>query len=151
MKRSNSSSHCKLRLFAFTLIEQLFAILIAGLTVGAVVAGFWQSVSNSEWSGYSLAAQNLALQSLEQTRAAKWDPQGDPAVDDLQQSRFPDRVEILDVPVFGGRILYATNRTTITQISVSPPLRMIQVECTWRFWNRGVFTNSVATYRGPDQ
>jgi len=63
---------------AFTIIEQLFALLIAGLTVAAVVAGFWQCVSHAEWSGYSLAAQNLAIQAMEQTRAAKWDPQGDP-------------------------------------------------------------------------
>ncbi len=136
---------------AFTIIEQLFALLIAGLTVAAVVAGFWQCVSHAEWSGYSLAAQNLAIQAMEQTRAAKWDPQGDPTGDELQQSKFTNRAEILDVPVFGGRILYATNRTTITQISESPPLRMIQVECTWRFFNRGLFTNTVATYRAPDQ
>jgi type II secretory pathway pseudopilin PulG len=136
---------------AFTLIEQLFALAMAGITVSAVVAGFWQATTHAEWSAYSLAAQSMALQSLEQTRAAKWDPQGDPLVDDLQATNFPTRIEVLDVPIGGGRILYATNRTTITDISAAPPLRMVQVECTWRFFNRGVFTNTVATYRAPDQ
>ena len=136
---------------AFTLIEQLFAIVLAGITVSAVVSGFWQSVSTAEWSAYSLAAQNIALQRLEQTRAAKWDPYAYPAVDEVQQTNFPLCTNILDVPISGGRILYATNRTTIRQISDAPRLRMIEVECTWRFFNRGVFTNTVATYRAPDQ
>lgn len=139
------------RLLAFTLVEQMFAMVLAGITVSAVVSGFWQSVSNAEWSAYSLAAQSIAMQRLEQTRAAKWDPYAYPAVDNLQQTNFLDRTEILDVPVAGGRTLYATNRTRITQVSSSPPLRMIEVECTWRFFNRGVFTNTVATYRAPDQ
>ena len=49
---------------AFTLIEQLFALLLAGLTVSAVVSGFWQSVQQSEWSALSLAAQSLAQQAV---------------------------------------------------------------------------------------
>lgn len=136
---------------AFTLIEQLFAIVLAGITVSAVVSGFWQSISHAEWSAYSLAAQSIALQRLEQTRAAKWDPYAYPAIDDVQQTNFPMTTNILDIPISGGRILYATNRTTIRQISDAPRLRMIEVECTWRFFNRGVFTNTVATYRAPDQ
>lgn len=137
----------------FTLIEQLFALLLAGITVSAVVSGFWQSVQQSEWSAHSLAAQSLAMQVMEQARAARWDPNGSPSVDDLQQTNFPVRPdEILDVPAGRGQRLHATTRTTIRTISESPPLKMIEVQTTWRFGNRrALYTNTIATYRAPDQ
>lgn len=135
----------------FTLIEQMFALLLAGITVSAVVSGFWQSVQQAEWSAHSLAAQSLAQQSMEQARAAKWDPNASPSVDQLQQTNFPVRIEVMDIPSGRGQDLLATNRTTIRVISEHPPLRMIEVECTWRFGNRKVYTNTIATYRAPDQ
>ena len=46
---------------------------------------------------------------------------------------------------------YATNYTTVSDISVDPPLRMIQVDCVWRFMGGRLFTNTVITYRAPDQ
>ena len=136
----------------FTLIEQLFALLLAGITVSAVVSGFWQSIQQSEWSAHSLAAQSLAQQALEQARAAKWDPHASPSVDQLQQTNFPVRAdEVLDVPSGRGQNLLATTRTTIRTISEHPPLRMIEVETTWQFGNRRRYTNTIATYRAPDQ
>ncbi len=137
--------------FAFTLIEQMFALLLAGLTVSAVVSGFWQSVQQSEWSAHSLAAQSLAQQAMEQCRAAKWDPNGSPSVDQLLQANFPVRTEVLDVPTGRGQTLLATTRTTIRVISEVPPLKMIEVQTTWRFGNRRLYTNTIATYRAPDQ
>jgi hypothetical protein len=59
--------------------------------------------------------------------------------------------EILDLPMQGNNITYATNRVSITTISTKPPLRQIKVECTWSFMNRRVYTNSIVTYRAPDQ
>ena len=55
--------------------------------------------------------------------------------------------------ISGTNIVYATNRTWITDVYASgiPPLKKIYVETTWTFLNRGVFTNSVTTYRAPDQ
>jgi prepilin-type N-terminal cleavage/methylation domain-containing protein len=136
----------------FTLIEQLFALLLAGITVSAVVSGFWQSVQQAEWSAHSLAAQSLAQQVMEQARAARWDPNGSPSVDNLQQTNFPTRTEILDVPTGRGQNLLATTRTTIRTISESPPLKMVEVQTTWRFGNRrALYTNAIATYRAPDQ
>jgi len=55
------------------------------------------------------------------------------------------------VPTSGSNITYATNRTTITTISATPPIRLVEVETTWRFINRGIFTNNVRTYRTTDQ
>ena len=110
-----------------------------------------QTTRQAEWSAYSLAAQSLASQSLEQSRAAKWDPKGYPATDQLVSSNFPLKVQILDIPMTGSNIVYATNITSISTVSVNPPLKMISVECIWRFLERGLFTNTVVSYRAPDQ
>lgn len=136
---------------AFTLIEALVSMLILGIMVTGVVAGFMQCHKTAEWSAYSLAAQSLAMQPIEQARAAKWDPTKATAVDQLVSSNFPERMLLLDVPISGTNMVYATNRVTIRTISDEPPLREISVECTWSFPNRGTFTNSVLTFRAPDQ
>ena len=106
-------------------------------------------VKTAEWAAYSLAAHSLAMQRIEQTRAAKWDPAGFPPVDDL--TNRPPAVDILDIPISGTNIAYATSITTIATVSLNPPLKKIRVECVWPFVNRGLFTNVVVTYRAPDQ
>lgn len=136
---------------ALTLVEVLVALMISGLTLSGIIYGYLMSSQKAEWSAYNLAAQSLALQQAEQCRAAKWDPVASPVIDFLANSYFPQRREILDIPVIGTNIVYATNTTRITNVSTNPPLRMISVECTWSFLGRGVFTNRVVTYRAPDQ
>lgn len=133
----------------FSLVETVSALGLAGILIGAVVSGYMQCVKTAEWSAYSLAANALALQQLEATRAAKWDRWG--GVDEIQASNFPVRVEVLDVPITKTNIVWATNRVFITTVSSMPPLKMVKVECSWRFFNKGVYTNTVATYRAPDQ
>lgn len=134
----------------FTLIESLIASSIAALMFGGIVYGYIQTGRNAEWSAYSFAAQSMALQRLEQTRACKWDPESTPSVDELVSTNFPLVVSILDVPMSGSNFVYATNITTISTISTVPPLRMIQVETIWGFINGRAYTNSIATYRAPD-
>ena len=56
-----------------------------------------------------------------------------------------------DRMIVGGAVLYGTNRVSIVQVSDSPPLRMVQVDCVWSYPERGPFTNSVVMYRSPDQ
>ena len=135
----------------FTLTEVLVSMLVAGIMVVGVISGFVQSHRQAEWSAYSLAANSLAMQPMEQARAAKWDPYATPPVDQLVASNFPDRVEVLDVPIANTNLVFATNRTVIRTISVTPPLKQISVECTWAFLDRGVFTNVMMTHRAPDQ
>ncbi|MHB8523000.1 MAG: type IV pilus modification PilV family protein [Limisphaerales bacterium] len=135
----------------FTLAEVVIALAIAALSLGGIIYGYIESANRAEWAGYSLAAQSLGVQRLEQTRACKWDPLGFPATDELVGGNFPVDVEILDIPISGTNLVYATNTTAIKTISVNPSLRMIRVDCTWTFRGRGVFTNTVATYRAPDQ
>jgi hypothetical protein len=127
------------------------AMAVSALTIGGIIAGYTMATRRAEWSAYSLAGHSLAMQKLEQTRAAKWDPQGWPAVDELVSTNFPVQIDVLDIPISGTNVVYATNTTTITTLSTSPPLKMIRVDCTWKFLSRGPFTNTIVTYRSADQ
>ena len=139
----------------FTLTEVLMASLLGALTMGGVIYGFIQSAQRAEWSAYHLAAQNLAVQRIEQARAAKWDPLAFPPVDELVPANFPELIHILDVPLVAGRTSYATNRVTITQTSTNPAIKLIRVEVSWILGsgNQGTrsYTNTIATYRAADQ
>lgn len=136
---------------AFTLVEVVISILVVGLTLGGILGLYIQTAVRSEWSSYSVAAEMMALARLDQCRAAKFDPRGSPAVDQLVSTNFPIKVDVLDVGTSAGAITYATNRTTIRTISTNPPLKMVRVDCVWTFPRRGRFTNSVFTYRAPSQ
>jgi prepilin-type N-terminal cleavage/methylation domain-containing protein len=135
----------------YTLVEVLVSLLVVGIMVSGLVAGFMQAHKQAEWSAYNLAAQSLAIQPLEQARAAKWDPYANPPVDNLWNSNFPPTTNILDIPVSGTNLVFATNRVNIRSISTNPPLKEISVVTTWRFMNRGTFSNTAVTYRAPDQ
>jgi type II secretory pathway pseudopilin PulG len=138
---------------AFTLAEVIVAAGIAVVALGGIIYGYILSAQRAEWSAYSLAAQSLAMQRLEQTRSAKWDPMGYPPDNDhLTTNFFPIiRTNVLDIPITKTNFVYATNVTTISTVSTSPPLRMIRIDCSWSFPHRGTFTNTVVCYRAPDQ
>lgn len=124
---------------------------IAGITVAGLIQGHIQSQERADWSGTSLSAQAMAVQRIEQTRAARWDTEA--GVDQVVAANFPVQVLPLDLPMAGTNIVFATNTTTITTISATAPmLKMIRVETVWR-WNRKnkLMTNTVATYRAPDK
>jgi prepilin-type N-terminal cleavage/methylation domain-containing protein len=138
----------------FTLIEVMVALLIIALTFGAVINTYVRATDRAEWSGYSLAAQSLAQQGIEQVRAAKWDPQNWPVVDELGVTNF-SQIEQLDIPASGGPI-YATNYISVTTVSTSPQLRQLRADCVWMLVSRGSaisgpFTNTAVTLRAPDQ
>ena len=129
----------------------MVSILVVGLALGGLLSLYNQAAVRSDWSAYSLSAQMMALSGLEQCRAAKFDPRGAPPVDQLVSSNFPSRVDVLDVGTSVGRVTYATNVTTILTISTNPPLKMVRVDCTWMHSQRGLFTNTVITYRAANQ
>ena len=131
-------------------MEVLIAMVVLGIAIIGLVSGFVQANRAAEWSAYSLAAQSLAMQPIEQSRAAKWDPYAYPPVDEVTNIRTLT-TNILDIPISGTNIVYATNRTTVRTISTTPPLKEISVQCTWRFCNEGVFTNRIVVYRASDQ
>jgi type II secretory pathway pseudopilin PulG len=145
-------ARCNLqRRSGITLAEVLMSIVIGGLIMAGTAHGFIQAMRQAEWSAHSLAANSLALQRLEQARAATWDRLGFPVVDELVASKFPDDVQVLDVPAKHTNLLHATTHTTIVTLSTNPPLKMIRVDCAWKFITGEVFTNTIVTYRAPNQ
>jgi type II secretory pathway pseudopilin PulG len=141
----------KARCSGFTLPEVVIAGALAAITLAGIIYGYVLSAQSAEWSSYYTAAQSLAMQRLEQTRAAKWDLQAEPRIDNLVSSNFPKSIEVLDIPITKTNVVYATNLTTITTLSTNPPLKMIRVDCTWAFAGHRVFTNTLVSYRAPDQ
>jgi len=108
----------------------------------------------AEWSAYSLAAQSLAMQGIEQARAAQWDPESWPVIDKLPVTNYT-RVEKLDVLVSGTPVL-ATNYVSISTIATSPQIRQLRADCVWMLVSRyhdaaGPFTNTAVTFRASDQ
>lgn len=145
MKISRSKKEC-----AFTLAEIVISTALGSITIGASIYGYVLAAKRAEWSGYSLAANSLAMQGVEQARACKWDPNAAVPIDQLVSSNFPMRVNILDIPITGTNIVYATNFTTISVVQTNPPLKMIRVDTLWMFMSDGPYTNTVVTYRAPD-
>jgi len=143
---------CGLSQKAFTLAEVVIAMAITVMSLAGVIMGYIFAIRQAEWSAYSLAAQSLATQRLEQTRAAKWDPRASPPVDEVVTNNFPTvPTNVLDMPVSGTNMAYATNFTTISDVTNGGyPLKLIRVDCVWSFRERA-FTNTIATYRAPDQ
>ena len=134
----------------FTLVEILVAIVIITLTFSAVITSYVNANSKAEWSAYSFTAQSLALQGVEQVRAARWEP----SVDELGETNFT-QIETLDVPASGAPI-YATNYISVTNICFSPQLRQLRADCVWTLaslgsGSQGPFTNTAIVLRAPDQ
>ncbi|MFO1500239.1 MAG: type II secretion system protein [Verrucomicrobiota bacterium] len=120
-----------------TLVEVIVALAIGGLMMAAVAFGFMQCMRRAEWSSFSLAANSLALQRLEQARAAGWNSAD--ATNDLVSAKFPADRQMLDVAFGTSNVLWATNFTTITTLSTNPPLKLVRVDCVWRFRARFIY------------
>ena len=91
------------------------------------------------------------MERLEETRGAKWDLSSWPPVDELVATNFPDQLVVLVQNGPANEIIYATNRTQISQISLDPPLKVIRVDCVWDFGGSQLLTNTIETCRAPDQ
>lgn len=135
---------------AFTLTEVVISLAILVMVFHGILKGYTMACQRSEWSAHSLAAQSLAMQQMEAMRAAKWDPQAWPVVDEAGLTNYRN-ADILDVPVSSKIPYYATNVVAVTTVTVNPPLRQIRADCIWEFKPRGLFTNTVITLRAPDQ
>jgi prepilin-type N-terminal cleavage/methylation domain-containing protein len=139
----------------FSLVEVVFVIVLATIVMSATILGYLHCARRAEWAAYYLAAQGLAMQCLEETRVARWDTQAFPQLPEHNQcvsSNFPSSVEILDVPVSGSttNVVSVSVSISITDISSTPPLKQIKIDCVWPFFNK-LFTNTVVSYRAPDQ
>jgi type II secretory pathway pseudopilin PulG len=139
---------------AFTVTEVVTALAIMGLIFMVVIRGYLTSADRAEWSAYSLAAQSLADQGIEQARAARWEPQTYPVVDELGVTNYMqvERIDLAD----SANPVYATNYISITSVSANPPLRQLRADCVWLLASRGnkirgPFTNTAICLRASDQ
>jgi hypothetical protein len=143
----------KVRAAAFTLAEVVICVFIIMLLFGGIFTAYIQTSYRAEWSGYSLAAQALAVQELEAAKAAVWDTQQTPVNDEI--IRLPRlSTALLDLPVSGTNFVQVTVTNAITLIQNGQYSNyMVKVSVIWPFrWkNQTVyFTNTIADYYAPD-
>ncbi|MBC8095070.1 MAG: type II secretion system protein [Akkermansiaceae bacterium] len=149
---------------AFTLAEVVIAIAIVATTFAGAIVAYTQTARRAQWSGYSLAAQALAIQQVEQARSAQWQANG---VNDITNLLLIGRsvsgnvvtgysTNILDIPYSGTNYVMATNRVTLRPLivgSAQVPIYLVKVDTIWPFtWGSSTryYTNTVLTYCAPD-
>ena len=146
---------------AFTLAEVVVSLALAGVAFAAILAAYNQAAYRAEWSGYSLAAQGLAVQQIEQAKCAKWDVLDTPPADEINNIRTNAALNVtvtnLDLPITGTNYVLATNYTTITSVTnptiPSITVYLVRVDTVWPFtWRNRTryFTNTIADYFAPD-
>ncbi len=155
---------------AFTLVEVVMAMAIAALSFGMIVVAYVQTARRAEWSGYSLAAQSLAIQQVEQARSAVWDPAlGKNEITNLNLVGWTYNAAtrqgkgyswaVLDLPIQGTNVMRATNFVSVQAIflngSSNPPVQVhqVRVDTVWQFsaaHTTRLFTNTVCTFLAPD-
>lgn len=138
-------------LAGLTLVEVIVALGITMLTVGAVVEGYIFCTTASAKDSLNMAATGRVMQRIEEVRSARWDTSSFPPVDQLVATNFPDKNISLELNGEGVETVPATVKTFITDISTTPPLRRVRVDCIWLFKGSEPVTNSIETCRAPDQ
>jgi type II secretory pathway pseudopilin PulG len=131
-----------------TLIEVVIALAITGLTVAGIVSGYIYCSTSTVKDSLYMAANGRAMERLEETRTAQWDPAA--GVDELVASNFPDQTVTLDMSPSSSAITSATLKTYISDLTLTPPVRTIHVDCIWLFRGVEPVTNSIETCRAPD-
>lgn len=141
----------------FTLAELMISVLVFALASAGMITGYVQINRMATWSSWSVAAQSIASQGLEQARGAQWDELGGidqwpPTTNSAGAvSPYINTNCSLDVPSTGQPI-WVTNFITISTYSALPPIRMIRSDCAWVFPITGqIYTNTLITLRAPDQ
>jgi type II secretory pathway pseudopilin PulG len=135
-----------------TLVEVLISFAISGLAVAGIVYSYVYSINSAERFSMSLAANARASERMEQIRGALWNSSSSPVIDQVGASNFPNQTVTLDLSGSGTGVTYATNIVTITDISTSPPLKRVRVDCVWIFGTTSqLMTNTIESCRAPDQ
>jgi hypothetical protein len=134
-----------------TLVEVVVALAITGLMVAGIVTGYIFCTTSTVKDSLYMAANARAMERLEETRSAIWAPYRAKPVDELVATNFPDKSVTLDLSGSGSETTSAMLKTDISQISLSPPVRRIRVDCIWQFKGVELITNTIETIRAPDQ
>lgn len=104
----------------------------------------------------SLGAQSYASQGIELAMAAKWDTEanGQVVADLLPAPTNYIMIDTNDVPQSGAPLLI-TNYMSIANVTgytAGPYLREIKSQVVWTLpVSRKVYTNTIITFRAPDQ
>jgi hypothetical protein len=160
--------------FTCTFWEVLIAMIIVALVCGTIFNGYVMGAKRGQWTGYSLAAQSLCVQSVEQVRSAVWDiAMGNTEITNMTLFNKTLTVSgpnwvmtgyttnILDIPWKGTNYVMATNFITVQTFfenGTSNPwvqMQSIQVQTVWPFDDWGNFsikyyTNTACSYMAPD-
>jgi prepilin-type N-terminal cleavage/methylation domain-containing protein len=166
MQFSKLNSKEARRSSGFTLVEVIFALAITVVVFSGVIVAYNQATYRAQWTGYSLAAESLAMKQIEQARSARWDPANPNGQVlqiyslNLQNSNLTSRVFTgyswtnLDLPTSGTNYLRATNYVTVKPVpsSSNGSNLMVRVDTVWSFkWkNTKLYTNTICTYLAPD-
>jgi prepilin-type N-terminal cleavage/methylation domain-containing protein len=154
----------------FTLIEVVVAAGIIAMVYGMILSCYVQSGLRAQWAGYSLAAQDLANEQIEQARSAVWDPATgknellqlnllSTNYNSTNQTWTGYTTNILDIPYASTNYTIATNYVSIQLINLNnqtnPRVQvyMIRVDTVWPFFYRFknlYYTNTAATLLAPD-
>jgi prepilin-type N-terminal cleavage/methylation domain-containing protein len=154
----------------FTLVEILFSVVIIAMVFSGVILAYTQASYRAEWTGYSLAAEALAMKQIEQARSARFDLVNPDTSQRLQiyslnllNSNLTSSKVLtgyswtnLDLPSAGNlNSLRATNYVTLRPITnnySSGTNLMLKVETVWQFtWKTTKFyTNTVCTILAAD-
>jgi Tfp pilus assembly protein PilV len=150
----------------FTLAEVAIACGIVMMVFTGIIVAYTQATYRAEWTGYSLAAESLAMKQIEQARSAHWDP-ADPTQKNeiyalsIQGSNFSSGVLTgyswtnLDLPTTSTNYVRATNYLTVKPVPSTTPASniMVRVDTVWKFrWRNTtkLYTNTICTYLAPD-
>jgi len=131
-----------------TLIEVILSLLVATVGMGGMIQGYILAAKRVDWTVKSAAAQASAINGYERTMAATWTVNSLNLSDQLVAGNFPPQPVQLAVADTGSAPATATNFTTITQFTTTPPLRLVRVDCIWRTQGK-VYTNSMMAFRAP--
>jgi len=150
----------------FTLVEVVISLGIVTLLFSGILTAYIQAGRQAEWAGYSLAAQAIGIQQIEQARSAVWDFNMNQLTNlNLQSWTYNATTQVgtgyttnvLDVPISGTNIVIATNFVTVKVLNLTglpnTQVQMVTVDTVWPFQSytgKRVFTNRTATYVGPD-
>jgi len=155
----------------FTVLEVVFAVSVLAVVFATVITAYVQTTYCVEQSGYSLAAQSLCVQTLEQAKACVWDLSvGKNELTNLTLMNWTYNAStgvgtgyctnMLDLPIKGtNNAVVATNFVTVKMLylnaSSNPPVKMqmVTVSTVWPSMMKGkvrIFTNTTATLLAPD-
>lgn len=146
----NTANPKRRRIAGYTLEEVVMSVAIAGIAMTGIINGYSVVARRADWGAVSAAATAQAGQRLEQIRAARWETVAAMPVDEVVAANFPVQTVELPLPKAGASAVQATVRTFVTSVASTPPLKMVRVECVWAYAGKS-FTNSLVTYRSPDQ